>query len=340
VVTCGGAQSAHAAAVAVAAAERGIAAHLVLRGELPPVLTGYSLIARLYATTISYVSRDVYGASVDRREALAIGAARAAAFRSALFNSDGAATPVAPGIIGEGGRDPGALLGLLRLVAGLAEAEPALTTEPMTLVVPAGTGTTAVGLALGVAIAGLPWLVVGVPIAARPAALDAAGAALIRGLAGVSPAVARAAADAEALSASSTSAVCTATAAAAAVGMRWGACQGNAPSAATESEIAHLPLVWVLRPRPRRFGVVLRGEVEACASIARSCGILLDPIYTLAAWEVAAALREPLLGATELALRPSGRGLGRVVLVHTGGTLGMMGVAQRYPAECAVPREA
>ena len=38
VLTCGGAQSAHCAAVAFLAAERGLAAHLLLRGEPPAVL--------------------------------------------------------------------------------------------------------------------------------------------------------------------------------------------------------------------------------------------------------------------------------------------------------------
>lgn len=40
-VTCGGLQSAHTAAVAFACAERGITAHLLVRGERAAVPTGY-----------------------------------------------------------------------------------------------------------------------------------------------------------------------------------------------------------------------------------------------------------------------------------------------------------
>ena len=40
-VTCGGLQSAHTAAVASACAEKGITAHLLVRGERPAVPTGY-----------------------------------------------------------------------------------------------------------------------------------------------------------------------------------------------------------------------------------------------------------------------------------------------------------
>ncbi|MFS7994816.1 putative D-cysteine desulfhydrase [Helianthus anomalus] len=54
VVTCGGCQSAHAAAV-----ERGLRAHLLLRGEQPQILTGYNLISVLYGN-VTYVPRSIY----------------------------------------------------------------------------------------------------------------------------------------------------------------------------------------------------------------------------------------------------------------------------------------
>lgn len=68
-----------------------------------------------------------------------------------------------------------------------------------------------------------------------------------------------------------------------------------------------------------RFGNVLEGEVEACQQIAQQTGILVDPVYTLAAWETAM-----LLSSNEAEGGPE------VVLLHTGGTLGMFGLAQRY----------
>ncbi|CAN8255556.1 unnamed protein product [Cochlearia groenlandica] len=47
---------------------------------------------------------------------------------------------------------------------------------------------------------------------------------------------------------------------------------------------------WVDRKRPRKFRKVLEGEVEMCRRIAREMGVLVDPMYTLAAWETATEL--------------------------------------------------
>jgi len=62
----------------------------------------------------------------------------------------------------------------------------------------------------------------------------------------------------------------------------------------------------------------LEGEVEKCQQIAKQTGILVDPVYTLAAWETAMFLSSNNAEEAE------------VVLLHTGGTLGMFGLAQRY----------
>ncbi|RVX04287.1 D-cysteine desulfhydrase 2, mitochondrial [Vitis vinifera] len=76
---------------------------------------------------------------------------------------------------------------------------------------------------------------------------------------------------------------------------------------------------WVERGHPRKFGNVKKGEVEACQQIAQQTGILVDPIYTLAAWELATLLSQE-----------EAKGGAKVVMLHTGGTLGMFGLAQRY----------
>lgn len=44
---------------AVSCAERGLKAHLLLRGEQPQILTGYNLISMLYGN-VTYVPRSVY----------------------------------------------------------------------------------------------------------------------------------------------------------------------------------------------------------------------------------------------------------------------------------------
>lgn len=299
VVTCGGAQSAHTAAVAVTAAELGLRAHLVLRGESPPSPTGYTLVSQLYASTISYVTRDLYGSSADRHDALAVGLARATAHSPGL-------SP--PSVIGEGGRDPAALLGLVRLVSELAEGVAGSVAFPLAarrvvLVCAAGTGTTAVGLALGIALGRLPWRVVGVPVAATPDALDAAGAELLRRLPEASSALAGAVKDAALMP--------------------------------TESSpfLSHLPLTWTGRLRPRRFGVALPDDVSLCSAIARASGILVDPMYTLAAWEVAGELRNAsaATSATDVESLLAANGGEFVIVIHTGGTLGLFSLAQRSP---------
>jgi len=301
VVTCGGAQSAHTAAVAVTAAELGLRAHLVLRGESPPNSTGYALVSQLYASTISYVTRDLYGSSADRRDALAVGVARATAHSPGL-------SP--PSVIGEGGRDPAALLGLVRLVSELADPEGVagsvafpLSARRVVLVCAAGTGTTAVGLALGIALGRLPWRVVGVPVAATSVALDAAGAELLRRLPEASPALANAVNDAALMP--------------------------------TESSpiLSRLPLTWTGRLRPRRFGVALPDDVSLCSAIARASGILVDPIYTLAAWEVAGELcnASATTSAHDVDSLLAAKSGEFVIVVHTGGTLGLFSLAQRSP---------
>ncbi|KAL9677836.1 hypothetical protein QQ045_015672 [Rhodiola kirilowii] len=71
---------------------------------------------------------------------------------------------------------------------------------------------------------------------------------------------------------------------------------------------------WVDRGYPRKFGNVLEGEVEACQQVAQQIGISGDPVYTLAAWELAMHLSQISNDATE------------VVMLHTGGTLGIFGL--------------
>jgi 1-aminocyclopropane-1-carboxylate deaminase/D-cysteine desulfhydrase-like pyridoxal-dependent ACC family enzyme len=164
VLTCGGVHSAHAAAVAAAAAGAGVRAHLLLRGERPDVLTGHALLATLFASSVTYVSRDAYA---DRAALLAAGAA-------ALRRRRGGAVV---GVVPEGAACAAGVLGVLRGVrawsaGGLDAARRAV------LVVDSGTGATAWGLALGCALLRLPWRVVGVTAAADAADCDARCAAL------------------------------------------------------------------------------------------------------------------------------------------------------------------
>ena len=81
-----------------------------------------------------------------------------------------------------------------------------------------------------------------------------------------------------------------------------------------------LPVDWVPRPRPRKFGSMMEGDVEMCRAVARDSGILIDPIWSLASFEQ----------ANQMARK---EGLDKkVVIWHTGGSaLTLQGLAQRYP---------
>ncbi len=255
VLTLGGLQSAHCAAVACLACERGLKATALLRGEPPKVWTGNALITHMFATT-RFVSRDDY------------------ADRDALLERERLrADPQQLAIIPEGARQHEAIPGLIRLVEALAEQLPD-PHAPHTLIIDAGTGTSAVGLAIGVARCALPWQVHAVMLMPDQLATYQRDAALL-----------------------------------------------SAPYLASTSASLDA-LRWFPRQPPRRFGQARDGELALCREIARQSGVLTDPIYTLAAWQRWASLDDH--GATP-------------VLIHTGGALNLMGVAQRWPQQLSSP---
>ena len=91
-------------------------------------------------------------------------------------------------------------------------------------------------------------------------------------------------------------------------------------------------LRWVQRPAPRKFGKVLPGEVAACRTVAQRHGILLDPIWSLAAWEVSCQLAAAAAAADGgSGAATAEQGGEQVVMLHTGGMLGLCGLAQRFP---------
>ncbi|KAI5679289.1 hypothetical protein M9H77_10239 [Catharanthus roseus] len=299
VVTCGGCQSAHAAAVAISCAERGLKSHLLLRGEQPETLTGYNLISSLYGN-VSYVERSLYA----RREDMLARHANSVAgsvgtvqqlddFWEASFRNDASKNLSFPemtvprsirnfkkvAVINEGASEAIGLLGVIRLVHCLSRKHLFGTDQMVKLVVDAGTGTTAVGLGLGALCLGLPWEVSAVMLADTLEGYRKREEHLISKFhkVGKPPAVEKA--------------------------------LGGAKDKVVN---------WVDRSSPRKFGNVLKGEVQECQKIAQETGILVDPIYTLAAWEL----------ATQLSLEQ--RKDEKVVMLHTGGTLGMFGLAQRY----------
>ncbi|KAG9445524.1 hypothetical protein H6P81_011652 [Aristolochia fimbriata] len=290
VVTCGGCQSAHTAAVAVSCAEGGLRSHLLLRGEQPEIATGYNLISIMYAR-VTYISRPVYAKREEMllRHAGSIAGASGSVIRLSDIIDDSYSTKASEHVctdssakrvvvVNEGAGEAVGLLGLVRLVEYLSQDHIFGKSLPIKLVVDAGTGTTAVGLALGALCLRLPWKVAAIMLADTIEGYKRQEERLISEFKRL-------------------------------YGLEY----------LTLNGVTGGVVQWVERIRPRKFGNVLKGEVEVCREIAQQTGILVDPIYTLAAWEQ----------ATLACQEEAERGV-KVVMLHTGGTLGMFGLAQRY----------
>ena len=151
ILTCGGAQSAHCAALACLGAERGVRVHVLLRGEPPGQLAGNLAITILYAHHVTWVDRDTYA---DRDAMLAH-------HRSALQDKLDTTHHGHLHVIPEGAADPLALEGSRRLVQRLTHHLPR-PDAPWKLLVDSGTGTFAAGLLAGILAEELPWTVMSV----------------------------------------------------------------------------------------------------------------------------------------------------------------------------------
>lgn len=183
-------------------------------------------------------------------------------------------------IVNEGAGDAVALLGVIRLVQYLSQNHLLGKKQAFKFVVDAGTGTTAVGLAIGALCLGLPWEITALMLADKNDGYRKQEQRLI-------------------------SEFCRCS---------------SLPLIDQVLDGANGGIVcWVERNCPRKFGNVLEGEVEECQQIAQQTGVLVDPVYTLAAWEL----------ATQLSLEER-EGGAKVLMLHSGGTLGMFGLAQRY----------
>ncbi|HSD85883.1 MAG TPA: pyridoxal-phosphate dependent enzyme, partial [Kofleriaceae bacterium] len=145
VVTCGGEQSNHARATAMATAQLGLKSVLILRTdnpEQPPAPTGNILLDRLVGAEIRWISRPAWR---DRNRLLAEEADR---IRAAGGR---------PYVIPEGGSNALGSWGYLRAMSELVEdlAGIAAPDNPVTIVYACGSGGTGAGLVLGWKLLGL-----------------------------------------------------------------------------------------------------------------------------------------------------------------------------------------
>jgi D-cysteine desulfhydrase len=149
VITCGGEQSNHCRATAIAAAELGLRSYLLLRTDNPkepPAAEANILLDRLVGAEIRWVSREEY----KRRVQLFVEVqGQMLAQRRKAY------------VIPEGGSNAVGAWGYVGCVEELA-AE--LGDQPLTLVYAAGSGGTGAGLILGIKLLKLPWRAIGINV--------------------------------------------------------------------------------------------------------------------------------------------------------------------------------
>jgi D-cysteine desulfhydrase len=149
VITCGGEQSNHCRATAIAAAELGIKSLLLLRTDdpaRPPEATANILLDRLVGAQVRWVSRAEY----QRRAELFV-----------TVEAELRARGHVPYVIPEGGSSALGAWGYVRCIDELAAQ---LGREPLTVVYAAGSGGTGAGLLLGIKLHQLPWRAVGINV--------------------------------------------------------------------------------------------------------------------------------------------------------------------------------
>ncbi|KAI3860365.1 hypothetical protein MKX03_007121 [Papaver bracteatum] len=259
VVTCGGCQSAHAAAVAVSCAERGLASHLLLRGEQPDIPTGYNLITTMYGNAI-YVPRSLYA----KREGMLSGNADFVAGRT---GSEMNFVPVYSKCVISGSNAENRFI---RLVEYLSQDHIFEKEQFLKIVVDCGNGTKSVGLGLRAICFGLPWEITGVMLADTIKRYKKQEKCLI----------------------SDFKRFCCSQ-------------EMDQSSNADTDNIVH----WVDQTNPRKFGNVLKGEIETCHRIAQ---------------------QKQAIHLCRREASSSSKRDAKVVMLHTGGTLGMFRLAQRY----------
>ena len=140
VVTCGGIQSNHARATAVAAARLGLRPVLVLRGAAPEESDGNVLLDRLAGAEIRFITQDEWPRVNETMAEIA-----------AELGASGEKAYVIP----EGASYPPGVFGYIRAAQEIAEAEKALGIEFDAIVTAVGSGGTSAGLIYGKRIFGL-----------------------------------------------------------------------------------------------------------------------------------------------------------------------------------------
>ena len=153
IITCGGIQSNHARATAIAAARLGLRSVLVLRGAAPEESDGNVLLDRLAGAEIRFITQDEWPGVNEMMAEIAreLGATGEKAY-----------------VIPEGASYPPGVFGYIKAAQEIAEAEKALGIEFDTIVTAVGSGGTSAGLMYGKRIFGLKGSILGINVLDTP----------------------------------------------------------------------------------------------------------------------------------------------------------------------------
>ena len=154
IITCGGIQSNHARATAVAAARLGLRPLLVLRGAEPAESDGNIFLDRLAGAEIRFITQEDWPRVNELMDEMA-----------RELDASGERAYVIP----EGASYPPGVFGYIKAVQEIAAAEKALGIEFDTIVTAVGSGGTSAGLLYGKRIFGLRASFLGINVLDTPA---------------------------------------------------------------------------------------------------------------------------------------------------------------------------
>jgi D-cysteine desulfhydrase len=153
VITCGGIQSNHARATAVAAARLGLHPLLLLRGAEPEESDGNLLLDRLAGAETRFITREEYDHADETMACIA---------------RDLSASGETAYVVPEGASYPPGVFGYIKAAREIADAERALGIEFDSIVIAVGSGGTYAGLAYGKRIFGLRAKILGINVLETP----------------------------------------------------------------------------------------------------------------------------------------------------------------------------
>jgi len=139
-ITCGGVQSNHSRATALAAAQQGLSCYLLLRGTPPKILDGNLLIDRLTGAEIEYISEECYNTNID--------------WELDRIAQEIKATGKVPYVIPEGGSNAIGAMGYVQAAREAQDQCERMGFQPRVIVCATGSGATHAGLWVGSQING------------------------------------------------------------------------------------------------------------------------------------------------------------------------------------------